>query len=647
MKYNFLTEQFPKTLFFVSLLVLLILIPFDEGGNGNILQLITQLLALICATVWAAQKIRCGKLTLIFDRLDVVVLGGLVWLLLSLAVSDYKYATILELIKISSYAALFYLCRLLFPLRKKRTILLMVILGSGVFQCFVAWTYYLTGRTEVLKAGFVNPNNFACFLLFGIHIALSFLLFFRDPTGQFSKKQVYLRKILISVSLAFLLITLLAIQSRGAMVSLAGTGIVLTTLRKKKLGAIFVILCCLMIFLPTPWGSIFQRLQKRDDAFAYQRLDIWTNSARMAIDHPVIGVGLGMFKYYGLAYNFPIEHRIARYGKILNSPHSDYLQTASELGVVGLFLFLGGIGITGYYSWRRLRKYPRSWQDAAAFAGILGVLIQGLFSTLLRSPALALVPVILSAILLDRAKIYRRKDVTFSASWQWYVALFLVCIYILIPVICYPFLAHVHYLKYGELRQKKDYANAVTHLKTAIEYVPIHALYHSTLGGLYLAAFRNSPNLDAFYEGYTSLTEAVRHNPREHQAYKRLAELHRAMFYQKLKTTPAAKPTAQNALKAYQQALQNHPFDVFSMFSMAMLYADIEEFDKAIELLRKSVTIEPNFVTGHQMLGKLLSHVGQKTESADAFRQAEKILQYYSGLRERSPYEQLLLRPVQ
>jgi tetratricopeptide (TPR) repeat protein len=362
----------------------------------------------------------------------------------------------------------------------------------------------------------------------------------------------------------------------------------------------------------------------------------------MAADHPVFGVGLGMYRYYGNAYNFPLEHYIARYGKILDNAHSDLLQIGTELGFIGLALFLGGIGWAGYYSLIQLRKHPPSWYVVAASTGILGVLIQGLFSNLLASPAIALVTVVFGVILLDGAGKYHRKTLTFSASWQWYIALLLVFIYILVPVICYPLLGHIHYLKFLELRQKKNAPDAVAHLKAAIDYVPIHALYHYTLGSLYLAAFRNLPDFDAFYEGYKSLTEAVRYNSRDYAAYQNLAELHREMFYQKLRT----KPTAQNALREYRHALRYNPFNPFILFSMATLHAETGEFEQAITLLQQAVTIEPNFVGGYQMLGDLLLHLQRKEDAENAFQRADYISKEYNAENYGSDYVKSLLRSI-
>lgn len=635
-------SQFTETVVWGILLLIVLIIPADEGGNGYIIQLIIQVLLLCGATLWAIRVLRRRNLTLTIDWLDLVILGFLGWAIGSAIFSEYAYTSILELIKLGSYAVLLYMLRMFYPFKQRQTSLLLAILISSVLQCLLAWGFLLAQRTPVLQAAFVNPNNFAQFLVFGVNIALSFVLFAHAAENA-SKRKIFFQKCGLIALLLALIITILAVKSRGAFVSLAATGFFLTILKNKKLGMLFVLFCCIAVFLPTPWGSIFQKLQKRHDPFAYQRIDIWQSSLRMAADYPIFGVGLGMYKFYGMEYNFPVEHQIARYGKYLNIAHSDFLQIATELGIVGLMLFLAGIGRMAWYSLRGLRTSPLTWPVAAATAGAAGLLIHGLFSTLLTSPALALVGCIFVAILLDAATAYRQTSLVLHTRRVWYAALGFAVFCLLIPVIVYPFLAHHHYLQYFNFRAQRDIPQAVAHLKQAIAYVPIHAAYHRTFGELYLTAFRNAPTPDAFYEGYQSFTRAIRCNRRDYDAYQQLGKLHQEMFYKKLR----ARATAQNALEAYQQALRYKPYDPFILSSMASLHADLNEFERAISLLRRAVTFEPNFVGGYQLLGRMLAHLDRQAEAQQAFQQVEMILDTYQPRPQQSEYTQLLLRSIQ
>ena len=214
--------------------------------------------------------------------------------------------------------------------------------------------------------------------------------------------------------------------------------------------------------------------------------------------------------------------------------------------------------------------------------------------------------------------------------------------YLLVPVIGYPFLGHVHFLKYQQLRLQGQIVEAVIHLQSALKYVPIQAYYHHTLGQLYATAFHNQPNLDAYYRGYTSLAQAIRHNPREAQFYMSLAELHREMYRQKLPIVS----TASNALREYERALDVDPFNSFIRASLATLHADVGEFEKAISILQEAVTVEPNFVRGHQLLGDLYLHRDQAANAREAFSRAEQIQQVHPFNERESDYVKALLQPL-
>jgi predicted Zn-dependent protease len=203
-------------------------------------------------------------------------------------------------------------------------------------------------------------------------------------------------------------------------------------------------------------------------------------------------------------------------------------------------------------------------------------------------------------------------------------------------------LGHWHFLKYQEQRNAGQLPEAVEHLQKAIRYVPMQAHYHHAFGKLYAAAFRNQPNLDAYYEGYVSLTEAIRHNPRDSQFYMTMADLHRNMFRQKLPT----RPTAENALREYAHALEVEPFSPFIRLEMATLYAEIGEFEQAISLMQEAIGYEPNFVGGLQLLGEFMRHLKRDTEADEAFARADQIRQTYPNYEYFPAYTQALLRPL-
>ncbi|MCP4406019.1 MAG: hypothetical protein GY801_53095 [bacterium] len=633
----------PARIFLGCLLLLILIVPFDEGGNGYIAQAYTQSLLLICAAVWGVHTVRQKELRLSVDPLDWIVSASILCVCINSFLSVYRYAALLELIKICSYAAAFYLCRRLFPLHKLRQVLLCAIFGSSVLQMAIAWGLYLSRQRPFLQADFVNPNNFACFLVFGVNVGMSFLLFaFSQDSPRHSKKSAALLRMTIGTLVCCLVWTILHEGSRGAALSLLGSGFFVCSLKKRRLVFLFLILCGFALFLPISGSSIFERLQKRSDRFAYERVGIWKSSLKMASEHPFSGVGLGQFEYAAPAYNFPVEQSVARYGKNINSAHNDILQIFAELGIPGLGLFLGGLGLILFYAIRRFRRHPLAWTDVAAVTVLLGFMIQSSFSYLMASPALAFIVTLVCVLILDAKQSQPPKILTFHASKLRSLLVLLLAVYIFMYAIAYPLLGHRQSLHYSRFIQEKNILRAVPHLQSAIDYVPIHPGYYYRLGTLYMDLFKKAPKLDVFEKARNALDAAVQYHSRNYKYYETRGILYKELFHSLSPQTA----TAEKALREYELALQYNPFNPFLLFSKAMVHADIDQFDLALDLLQQAVTVEPNFVGGHQMLGKMLTHLGREAEAETAVQRAEEIQRRYAARATESHYIYSLLRAL-
>jgi cytochrome c-type biogenesis protein CcmH/NrfG len=77
---------------------------------------------------------------------------------------------------------------------------------------------------------------------------------------------------------------------------------------------------------------------------------------------------------------------------------------------------------------------------------------------------------------------------------------------------------------------------------------------------------------------------------------------------------------------------------------MALLHAQIEEFDQTIAILQEAVTIEPNFVGGYQLLGDIFISLQRRQEAEQAYRQANHILKQYKTEEQNTEYARALLR---
>lgn len=124
------------------------------------------------------------------------------------------------------------------------------------------------------------------------------------------------------------LLTIFMTASRGAILGLISSFIFIFLVRRnKKIN--LIILLIILILLTFPYirnllGYIYAGIVDEE------RIIIWQNSLELIKIFPFTGVGLGNFK---IAYNF-------YFGEEIMHAHNIYLNTASELGILGLIMLV-------------------------------------------------------------------------------------------------------------------------------------------------------------------------------------------------------------------------------------------------------------------------------------------------------------------
>lgn len=111
---------------------------------------------------------------------------------------------------------------------------------------------------------------------------------------------------------------------------------------------------------------------------------------QLAVDHPLTGVGPGNAS---LTWTEPDgSHLTARYA------HNEYLQTAADLGAIGLVLLMVVLITFGRTLWRAPRNALTSGQWAAIVAGLIALAGHSAFDFLWHVPAIPLVAAVLLGI---------------------------------------------------------------------------------------------------------------------------------------------------------------------------------------------------------------------------------------------------------
>ncbi len=126
------------------------------------------------------------------------------------------------------------------------------------------------------------------------------------------------------------------------------------------------------------------------------RWQFWSAAVDQFEAHPVLGGGAGSYPAWWL------EHGSLRY--FTRDAHSLYLQTLSELGLVGLILLVGALATVAVATARRMRAAPGARTEFAAVAALaLAFLAAAGFDWMWQLPAVALLGVVALALLVGAA----------------------------------------------------------------------------------------------------------------------------------------------------------------------------------------------------------------------------------------------------
>src|SRR5262245_21492480 len=217
------------------------------------------------------------------------------------------------------------------------------VLGVGAIRSYINGDFAVKGlRIEGLVGGmFENPNDLAT--------ALDLLLPFAVVLAGAGKG---LARLFYSVCAAILAVGVLVTLSRGGFLGLIASGPVLLWKlgRGRRLKTMLAAgLICGVLFAVMPGGygariaTIFNNEQDTTGS-AQQRRELLERAASIAINRPIVAVGMGNFHIYSISEK---------------EAHNAYLEIAAELGVMGLIAYL----VVVFAPFRSLRRIERQTRD--------------------------------------------------------------------------------------------------------------------------------------------------------------------------------------------------------------------------------------------------------------------------------------------
>jgi len=309
---------------------------------------------------------------------------------------------------------------------------------SGLFQYFFGHDFL---RNTALVGGRISSslrhaNDFGAYIVAVCPLLLVLLLRWKAFCAQSDRRSSWWVRIFLSAACLVLAVCLGLTFSRASWVAFFAA-IVLAGLSKRKntLIVFLIIMGFIVVFMPIMVKTrdvslitdgvraqtdnmsqavkdhgIFSReyiqtiLRTTVGHLGKGRSAYWREALGIIYDHPVFGAGLNTYSRVAPAYKIT-------WG---GYPHNSYLQTAAELGLVGLGAFLWMIWTLFRESFRCINRMPVGYLRCVligTLAGFFAYLVQSFFDTTFYSVQLSMLLWIMMALAVSVQKIFRNQHV--------------------------------------------------------------------------------------------------------------------------------------------------------------------------------------------------------------------------------------------
>lgn len=327
---------------FIGVLMLVFMIPMESAflsvSSSGALSY-TRILGILIFGLWV-MKIAVGRRKLNKSDSHRWIFSLFLWAALSLFWAVNQDAAISRIITMLQLIAMFLLIMNEVSTPKR----LAIVIGLFFASCLLSTTLALMGVDTKFRGGLLALENqgvkeFATYT--GIVLLLAILYV---SLGSSKYKEIALASILISI------FPLLASAERGVLVALGVSLLSVILIIRQKNRLLFfsvLVIAILAITLQILVSSglldetILIRFTPRNvfESGGASRIDIWKVGLNLAMDNLFIGVGLENFIYQFYRYisSVDIVHNL----DLITDPHSDLLRITGELGLVGVFFYLG------------------------------------------------------------------------------------------------------------------------------------------------------------------------------------------------------------------------------------------------------------------------------------------------------------------
>lgn len=602
--------------------------------------MIIRLMVLLLLGVYVARGIWTGSLACPTFRIGPIVLAYLGLAVVSTAASSYVNQSLQWLVVLAGYALLLYLLPCFITAWSHVATLLATLVGMGLFEA--AWALAQGGWLgEARPRGtFFNPNFLAGYLAAIWTILLGCLCYICHERGSRREKVGGQRVVWVAMAaiLALLLLAIIWTGSRGGMLAVVTGALLVVGLRFGRKGvAMLLVGAVLCLLTPNPLRERLWAQHVEGSSISFARWQMWQSAGREMVEHP-FGIGLGLYQYLYPRYAFPLEGQITRYGKVAQTPHSEYLQMGVELGGAGLFVFFCGVAVVAREAGAVLKLRLARWQRGAlvgVIGAIAGLLIHAGVDSSLHEPAIAILLTLCVGLVLAARRLsgqaVRMRAVVVAHRWFWAGGAMILIGVLTVHVVRLG-VAWMFYESGSQALAQRELVPAIADFRTAVSLDARKTLYHSSMAAAHFQAFERTGDARAAQAAVSELQVAMALNPLDGRLPGLLGYVYASLA--KSRAPSQASPEQRiawmrAAVAAYERAAELEPFVPSHDLELGQLYLALGERERAETWVRRAVELEPNFLPGREWLARRAMESERRDEAEREYREiVERQRQY-------------------
>ena len=654
---NFNTQSFYIKSIKIIILSLITLVPIifylhciDE--YNPIKEATAGMLVVIGLMLWGLNITNQKNFHFANHSLNLPILSFMIICLLSLIWSDSLTVSIKELPLFLMGPCLYFIIinNLNYPKHVDQILRAMFIIGGlfgiyGILQYFGIDFSFWEGNfgRQKISGLFGNVNYFAEYLIVPLPIVVSLFLV----------SQSKLKKSLLLIGILLIGGSLILTFTRGSYLGFGVSLIFMFLLFLSHQGKDFIkenkknfillliaILVVIILFvLPNPLnkpGTVISKIKGRisitqvnQDSSLKRRAAIWKFTLMMIKDNPLLGSGLGTFEYNTLKYQAKFfeqgqNRTIYPYG-FAEKAHNEYLQLWSELGIIGLSIFIWLMVSYFNYGIKMLQKAKDDYKQGiliGLMGAVVAILVDSLFGFPFHLPAsiilfwivLGLTVVIATSKDNNQVKenIKKKRKLYGEVSYKLALKIMIISFSIfLIITLIRPFMARVDWYYGTKELEKENWDGAINICSDAVKWDPWFGQGYYDIGyslmrkGLFHEAAKYFEKAQKYIDlpGLPNNLAAVYINTG--QLDKGIIELKQAILYQKDEELMvplyctlgnAYNKQGKNELaeKSFKNALNIDPDFVNAHYGIAQTYYQQNRVEEMQEELQIVITLDPN-----------------------------------------------------